>query len=82
MTVDDLAARYAQARTRYRDLKLDERKAHIVLVVPGTRRREHARVLPGVLGRVVGTDIHEGKPITIVDVKVVDIERWLKRNAA
>lgn len=72
MTIEELRAELA----RRRGLGLE----YIALMIPGDRRGARARVIPGVMGRVVGPT-HDGKG-TIVDVRVADVERALARGAA
>lgn len=78
MTLDELRIACTKARANRSELGMDPDEAHVVLVVPGERRGARARLMPGVLGRVVGTSTREGIPVTIVDVLVVDLERALK----
>lgn len=82
MNLAELTQACARSRKNARDCGLDEVGARLVLVIPGERKRERARVLPGVMGRVVGSHTETGgKPVTMVDVLVVDVERYLKRLA-
>jgi hypothetical protein len=78
MTIAEL--RTACAESKGRAAERGSSDAYLVLVVPGERRGERARVLPGLLCRVVGTEMRETGPISIVDCKVADVERWLARH--
>jgi hypothetical protein len=52
---------------------------HIILVVPGIRNGVRARVIPGVMGKIVGCT-HDGKD-TVVDVVLADWKRGVERLA-
>lgn len=84
MTLDELRDACRKARANLADIGMDPDDAHLVLVIPGHRKRERARVMPGVTGRVVGIDNDRttGKPITVVDVMVSDVMKAITCDGA
>jgi hypothetical protein len=74
----ELESECARVRAVREECGLDPDTAMLVLVIPGNRKGERARVMSGLMGRVVGFRCDDSKPQTMVDVSVIDVERWLK----
>lgn len=80
MTPLELRAECTRVRAVREQCGLDPDTARLVLIIPGERKHGRARVAPGLTGRVVGSHERDGKPETMVDVAVVDVERWLEKH--
>lgn len=76
MTIDELKAEVARRRAAGLDW--------MQLKVPGRMRSERKRVLAGLrgsrglYGRALGEEGTKARPITVVDVKLDDVEAWLR----
>lgn len=78
MTIDELKAEVARRRAQGLDW--------MQFKVPGRMRSDRKRVLVGLrgkrglYGRALGEEGTPSKPVTVVDAKLEDVERWLAEN--
>jgi hypothetical protein len=78
VTLEEFWAACKKARQNRIDCELDPDEAYLVIVMPGRHGRpfRRKRIAPGLYGRVVGEQ-EAGK--LVVDVRVQDVERWLRK---
>lgn len=81
MTLEQLDALCRDREANQRKHNLDPGAAHVVLTRPGWPKGSTGNLVPGIKGRVVGTDKRpDGTKFCVLDVLVGDIRRYLTKQ--